>query len=273
MNHLKQIFEYQGQMVRTVIRKGEPWWVAKDICDVLGIKNHSDALSRLSDSMKGVAITDTLGGKQEVGVISEAGIYKLVFTSRKPEAERFTDWIALEVLPSIRKTGHYSIHNNPNAILKRHLDTAAKLSKGLPRDKQIELRRLAVLEAAEESGADYSAILAVLETSETPKEDQNQAVDLFLQEIRNSLIRYPQRENYLYLPPCEERRICERLKLDRITVLRGLEERGIIKISYEWNRGDRKKNYTAKSRFYNRRRCVQLKIDCINMRESEVYGS
>ncbi|WP_371374461.1 ORF6N domain-containing protein [Sporomusa aerivorans] len=156
------------------------------------------------------------------------------------------------------------IHSD--SILMRKLKLINSLGKGLTKAKQIELRRLAVIEAAEESGVDYSAFLAVLETSETLKEDLDQAVDLFLQEIRSSFIRYPQRENYLYLPPCEERRICERLKLDRITVLRGLEERGIIKISYEWNRGDRKKNYTAKSRFYNRRRCVQLKIDCINMR-------
>lgn len=100
-------FQYEGRQFRTIKINGEPWFVGKDLCDLLEIGNTRDAMSRLPDSMKGVATTDTLGGPQQVTIISEAGMYKLAFTSRKEEAERFTDWVASEVLPSIRRKGMY----------------------------------------------------------------------------------------------------------------------------------------------------------------------
>lgn len=108
MNQLQKIFSYQNKEVRTVIKDGQPYFVAKDVCDVLEIEKHRDAVSRLNDSQRGSVLVDTLGGRQEMAAINEAGVYKLVFTSRKPEAERFTDWIASEVLPSIRKHGMYA---------------------------------------------------------------------------------------------------------------------------------------------------------------------
>lgn len=103
-----QIFNYQEKKVRTVIKDGEPWFVAKDVCDILKIFDTWSAILRLPENMKGTDSIRTLGGIQEMNVISEAGVYKLVFTSRKPEAEKFTDWLASEVIPSIRKTGGYA---------------------------------------------------------------------------------------------------------------------------------------------------------------------
>lgn len=88
-------------------QNGEPWWVAKDVCEVLAISNSRDALNRLDDDEKGVVITDTLGGPQEMAIINEAGLYSLILTSRKPEAKEFKRWVTHEVLPSIRKTGGY----------------------------------------------------------------------------------------------------------------------------------------------------------------------
>lgn len=81
--------------------------MAKDVCEVLEITNYRNATARLLGSMKGVCTMDTLGGQQEMITVSEAGIYKLAFTSRKEEAERFTDWLASDVLPSIHKHGAY----------------------------------------------------------------------------------------------------------------------------------------------------------------------
>lgn len=108
--NLPQIFNYQGNQVRIVEINGEPYFVAKDVCEVLEIKNHKDAVSRLKESMKsGVVITDPHGRPQMTKVISEAGLYKLIFQSRKPEAEKFSDWVAEEVLPAIRKTGSYIV--------------------------------------------------------------------------------------------------------------------------------------------------------------------
>ena len=89
---------------------GEIWFVAKDVCKVLSIKNHKDAVSRLDDNEKDeVGITDPIGRTQKTLIVNESGLYSLVFMSRKPEAKKFRKWVTSEVLPSIRKTGSYSI--------------------------------------------------------------------------------------------------------------------------------------------------------------------
>lgn len=88
-------------------RSGEPWFVAADVCRALEIKNNRDALSRLDQDEKGVALIDTPGGKQELTIVNEAGLYSLVLGSRKPEAKAFKRWITHEVIPTIRKTGGY----------------------------------------------------------------------------------------------------------------------------------------------------------------------
>ena len=102
------VFQFDGNSVRVINRGGMPWFVAKDLCLVLDIRNVSDALSRLDDDEKGIASTDTLGGKQDMTIVSESGMYALVLSSRKPEAKPFRKWVTSEVLPSIRKTGSYS---------------------------------------------------------------------------------------------------------------------------------------------------------------------
>ena len=102
-------FSFNQVNVRTIIgENGEPWFVAADVCKVLEIRNSRDAISRLDDDEKDVVSTDTLGGKQEMTIINESGLYSLILTSRKPEAKTFKKWVTSEVLPSIRKTGSYA---------------------------------------------------------------------------------------------------------------------------------------------------------------------
>lgn len=96
-----------GQQVRTVEENGEIWFVAKDVCDILEISNHRDATSNLDDDEKGVAKIDTLGGMQDMTVISEAGLYTLLLRSNKEQARPFRRWVTHEVVPSIRKHGAY----------------------------------------------------------------------------------------------------------------------------------------------------------------------
>lgn len=109
MSELK-VFNYSDKQVRTILKDGEPWFVAKDVCDVLEISNPRDAVSRLDvDEKNTVAINDGTPGNPNITIITESGVYELVFTSRKPEAENFKRWIRKEVLPSIRRTGSYSI--------------------------------------------------------------------------------------------------------------------------------------------------------------------
>ncbi|MDQ3803087.1 MAG: Bro-N domain-containing protein [Acidobacteriota bacterium] len=119
-----KLFEYQHKQVRTVVIEGQIWFVAKDVCGILEIINHKDAVWRFNDKMKRtVGVTDPLGQEKPTLVISEAGVYKLAFRSNKPEAERFTDWVAGEVIPEIRKTGRYVRQHQGVLPLAAHADT------------------------------------------------------------------------------------------------------------------------------------------------------
>lgn len=101
-------FSQEKAPIRVQLIHGEPWFVAKDVCQVLGIANHKDAVSRLDDDERqGVGITDPLGIRQIANAVSESGLYSLIFQSRKPEARKFRKWVTSEVLPSIRKKGYY----------------------------------------------------------------------------------------------------------------------------------------------------------------------
>lgn len=105
MSQLQKVFNYGENPVRTVLKDEEVWFVAKDVCEVLDIS--VTQTRRLNDKQKGLHSIQTHGGAQQMTIINEAGLYKLIFTSRKPDAEKFTDWVAEEVLPSIRKHGTY----------------------------------------------------------------------------------------------------------------------------------------------------------------------
>lgn len=109
MNDLQIFNNEEFGEVRTAVINDEPMFCLADICRVLEIKNVSDCKSRLRQ--KGIVTTDTLtnGGKQKMIFIDESNLYKTIFQSRKESAERFTDWVTSEVLPSIRKTGSYGM--------------------------------------------------------------------------------------------------------------------------------------------------------------------
>lgn len=104
-------FAFNDHLVRVFKPNGEPWFVGRDVCRVLEIKNESQAMARLDDDEKkdGVCITDPMGREQTAICISEPGVFRLVFTSRKPEAEAFKRWLAHEVLPALRKNGSYTM--------------------------------------------------------------------------------------------------------------------------------------------------------------------
>ncbi|MEB2596596.1 MULTISPECIES: Bro-N domain-containing protein [Corynebacterium] len=96
-----------GCNFRVVLEDGEPWFVLKDVCDVLGIRNPSDVKRNLNEPDKGLGSIYTPGGKQQVTVVNESGLYDVILDSRKPQAKRFRRWVTSEVLPSIRKDGGY----------------------------------------------------------------------------------------------------------------------------------------------------------------------
>lgn len=105
MNNEIQKFDFKGASLRTLTDKaGEPWFVAKDVCDILGHSNVSMALDRLDDDERSKF---NLGRQGETNIVNEAGLYVLVLGSRKPEAHEFKRWVTHEVLPQIRRTGGY----------------------------------------------------------------------------------------------------------------------------------------------------------------------
>ena len=104
-----KLFENPQFRVRVVMRDGEPWFVAKDACDCLELTNVSKACQTLDEDEKGITKSYTLGGSQDMMLISESGLYTLIMRSNKPEAKVFRKWVTSEVLPSIRKTGSYSV--------------------------------------------------------------------------------------------------------------------------------------------------------------------
>ena len=95
--------------VRVIIRNNQPWFVANDICNALGYSNPSKAIGDHLDDDERSTITnsESRNGGGKLVIINESGLYALVLRSRKPEAEKFSDWVTGEVLPSIRKTGGY----------------------------------------------------------------------------------------------------------------------------------------------------------------------
>ena len=106
------VFEHEtlGQ-IRTTMVDGDPWFVAADVCQALGLTNPRDAISILDDDERNtVGISDGIRGNPNVNIISEAGLYTLIFRSRKKAAKEFKRWVTHEVLPSIRKTGVYAVN-------------------------------------------------------------------------------------------------------------------------------------------------------------------
>lgn len=108
MNNLIEM-NYNGNEIRTIDDNGQVWWVLSDVCKVLGLSTPSKVSDRLDDDEKGMTLIHTLGGKQNVTVVNESGLYSVILRSDKPEAKPFRRWITHEVLPELRRTGSYSL--------------------------------------------------------------------------------------------------------------------------------------------------------------------
>jgi len=116
-------FYFQSSEVRTVAIENNPWFVAKDVCDVLDLSDTNKALRGLDDDEKGTNKVRTLGGVQEMLVVSESGLYTLIIRSNKPQAKPFRKWVTAEVLPAIRKTGSYSLPEGDKKVFVNHAHT------------------------------------------------------------------------------------------------------------------------------------------------------
>ena len=128
-------FTYNSKTIRIVTDDtGNPWWVAKDVCTVLGIVNSRQAAETLDDDEKGVCKIDTLGGNQDMVTINEPGLYTLIIRSNKDDARPFKRWVTHEVLPTLRKKGSYQMPNvqqRPATLLPidREFRAAVRMAK------------------------------------------------------------------------------------------------------------------------------------------------
>ena len=139
-----QIFTYNSNEVRTVELNGEPWFVLKDVCEVLGIADHKVTARRLdADEVCQTPLTDSMGRQQETSIINESGLYNVILRSDKPEAKPFRKWVTSEVLPSIRKHGAYMTPETLQAAILNP-DTMIQLCQQL----KAEQNKNAVLTAA-----------------------------------------------------------------------------------------------------------------------------
>jgi anti-repressor protein len=129
-----ELFQSDAWSVRAELRDGEPWFVAADVCKALGIANSRDAVARLSPDGVGTAdVIDSMGRTQRASVINEPQLYRLIFQSRRPEAEAFTDWVTRDVLPAIRRTGTYTAP----AAMPSHAEALRGWAHELERSEQL----------------------------------------------------------------------------------------------------------------------------------------
>ena len=153
MSSLTQ-FAFGTNQVRVILIDNEPWFLGADVCKVLEHSNPSSAYTRLKEyEIKYIDPKQYLGSSsnQEAVVISEPGLYRLILTSRKPQAEPFQDWVCQEVLPQIRKTGKYEPKPlTPGELLKIQAEAIIALEQKQDRlelEQQLQAQKLAELEA------------------------------------------------------------------------------------------------------------------------------
>ena len=114
MELIKQIDEtvsFNEKNIRVIGSYNEPWFVAKDICNILELKNITETMKMIPEKWRGSEKLNTFGGDQNMIIINEAGLYKLIMRSNKPIAQKFQEVVCAEILPSLRKKGEYKIQS------------------------------------------------------------------------------------------------------------------------------------------------------------------
>lgn len=135
-----QLFNFENHEVRSLLLNNEPWFVGKDVAEILSYSNTRKALTDhvdTEDKMDGVTIRDSIGRNQKPVLINESGLYSLVLSSKLPSAKKFKRWVTSEVLPALRKTGQYQVKelSGSELMAKALIEAQSVLAA---KDKQIE---------------------------------------------------------------------------------------------------------------------------------------
>ena len=134
IKNIDETFNFNENTIRIIGSYDEPWFVAKDICEILELKDVSNALLNISEKWKGTKVISTLGGNQNMRIINEAGLYKLIMRSNKPIAQKFQEAVCEDILPSIRKTGEFK--------LQKMLEEKNNEIRSIEEEKNNEIRNL-----------------------------------------------------------------------------------------------------------------------------------
>jgi prophage antirepressor-like protein len=152
--------------VRTLMIDNEPWFVGKDVAEILGYKESAKAIrEHVDDEDKGVSKMDTPGGTQKLLTINESGLYSLIISSKLPKAKQFKRWVTSEVLPTIRKTGGYV--NDEHLFVDTYFDdlpedqkeTMYNLLARIRRDKEVITKQAAAIEEMKPKATYYDVVL------------------------------------------------------------------------------------------------------------------
>ena len=157
MNELVQVFENtEFGKIRVVMIDDEPWFVGRDVAEILGYAETAKSIrTHVDEDDKGASILDTPGGKQEMTVINESGLYSLIFGSKLPKAKAFKKWVTSEVLPQIRKTGSYQKPMTQAEILAYNAQLLVEQERKL---KEQETRLTSVESLQEKQSTELEAL-------------------------------------------------------------------------------------------------------------------
>lgn len=157
-------FAFEGRAVRTIDRDGSLWFVALDVCAIIGLGNHRDAISKLDEDERGSVEVDTLGGRQAVAAVTESGLYALILRCRDAMTpgtppHRFRKWVTSEVLPALRRVGRYGATdpvaalNDPATMRQILLGYADRVIAAETRTAELEPKAAALGLIAEAEGS------------------------------------------------------------------------------------------------------------------------
>lgn len=147
-----QLFNFENHEVRSLLINSEPWFVGKDVADVLGYAKARNAIAQHVDEDDALkqGITDSLGRRQETTFINESGLYSLILSSKLPSAKKFKRWVTSEVLPALRKTGQYQV---------KELSGSELMAKALIEAQNVLAAKDKVIEEMKPKASYYDVIL------------------------------------------------------------------------------------------------------------------
>jgi anti-repressor protein len=139
-------FNFNNETVRIIGSFQEPWFVAKDVCSILGLENVTNSVKPLPEKWRSLKVLSTPSGNQNTNIINEAGLYRLIMRSNKSIAQKFQEWVCEDVLPSLRRKGEYRM-NEEYQLKLQELENQKKLTEELEQElenqkQQTEIQRI-----------------------------------------------------------------------------------------------------------------------------------